>query len=184
MTFTYPVTEFRSVATPAFLRQPRDNTAAADETEGMDSDSERVDCASRKAAYLAYAEQFKKRLYLCRRAGIQAALAVGKTEREAAQLLSEARRLWSEPVEALELAEVLVRAQGPDAVADSVDKASAKLTDYRAVVNEAIVADVTSREARVRAARTAYGPVYRTYLEFLHAASDSAGDDEVLRLGF
>ncbi|MFF1644646.1 hypothetical protein [Streptomyces sp. NPDC058240] len=150
----------------------------------MDAESERVDRASRKVAYLAYAAQFKERLDLCRKAGVQAALAVGTTQREAAQFLAEARLLWNEPVEAFGPAEASLRTQGPTAVVDSADTASAKLTDYRAVVHEAIVADDASREARVRTARAAYGPTYRAYLEFLHEASDVAGDDDVLRIGF
>ncbi|MCX4847798.1 hypothetical protein [Streptomyces sp. NBC_00893] len=150
----------------------------------MDAESERVDPAPRKVAYLAYAAQFKERLDLCRKAGVQAALAVGAAPQETARFLAEAQLLWNEPVEGFGPAETSLRVQGPTAVVASAGTASAKLADYRAVVHEAIVADDASREARVRTARAAYGPTYRAYLEFLHEASDVVGDDDVLRIGF
>ncbi|WP_031518712.1 hypothetical protein [Streptomyces sp. NRRL F-5123] len=150
----------------------------------MGVDREHVDRASREAAYFAYAELFKQRLDLCRRAGIQAALAVGRTEREAAGFLTEAQKLWAEPIPEFDPAERLVQTFGSAQVLESANEASEELTAYRTVVSNAITADATSRAEHVRAARSAYGPVYRVYLEFLHAAADDIGSDEILKSGF
>jgi hypothetical protein len=77
-----------------------------------------------------------------------------------------------------------VQTYGAVPVTESAERASAELTAYRTVVRDAIAADATSRAEQVRVARSAYGPVYRTYLEFLHAAADDVGSDEILTSGF
>lgn len=142
----------------------------------------RTDHSSRKTIYLAYAEQFKSRLNHLQNAYTEVALAADADEQETRELLANALRFWSEPVDNLKPAEDAVCAEGPDAVAESALEAAGKLKAYSSAVHEAIVTDEGFRETTVGLAKEAYGPAYRGYIEFLYAAAETLGEDDVLRL--
>ncbi|MFD3525339.1 hypothetical protein [Streptomyces sp. NPDC058653] len=137
---------------------------------------------SRKAIYGAYADRYKESLDHVRHVYLKIALATDMSEHEANEQVTGLLDSWREPTEVLETAESAVNTEGPEAVARSARSASRALTHFGTVVLESITTNKGMREIHVEAAKEAYGPTYRAYLEFLYAAAESLGEDDFLRL--
>ena len=137
--------------------------------------------SSRKVIYGRYADECRATLDRVRQAYIEVALTADMSERESVKSLADLLASWRDPAEGLAPLESAVRAEGPDAVADSARAASRALVRFAAVVLAAIKSQPAARESHVQLAKDAYGETYKSYIEFLYDAAENLGEEDFLR---